>query len=219
MTTPLKTPPAPQTHDELDFNTTSNYLTLLRMALVPLVIWALMGGGTINWHITAALSFGFAAFTDWLDGYIARTQNTVTIYGQLLDPLADKFLVIASLIALQSMSRVHPVIVMILIGRELGVTSLRALASAEGLIIGAEGGGKWKAAIQMVAIPFMMVDPGIWGIPLFKIGEVLLYISVFFSLWSAKTYIVGFLVELRKKRALKKQQKKLRKSLGKEEDS
>lgn len=180
-----------QVTDDMQFNTIPNRLTLARIAFVPLVV-GLLFIRTHAWDIVAALTFGVAAFTDYLDGYIARSQKTVTVYGKLMDPLADKFLVVCSVIMLQYLDRIHPIVVMLLICRELGITSLRALASAEGVIIAASGGGKLKTVSQMIAIPFMMVVPGIWGIPLFLIGTWLLYASLAMSLWSAKDYVIDF---------------------------
>ncbi len=205
------TPAAKPPHDELTFGTTPNILTMIRIGFVPLVVGALFFR-THAWDVAAALLFTAASITDYFDGYIARTQKLETIYGKLLDPLADKFLVVSSLVMLQYLDRLHPVFVILLICRELAITGLRALASAEGVIIAASDGGKWKTVFQMVAIPFMMTQPGIWGIPMFAIGEVLLYLSLGLSLWSAKSYAVGFfrrLQELRKERA---EQRKMRRS-------
>src|SRR6185436_165458 len=87
--------------------------------------------------LLAGIAFAIASITDYFDGYIARTRKLITVYGKLMDPLADKFLVVTSLIALQSLGRIHAVVVMLLVCRELAITGLRALASAEGVIIAA----------------------------------------------------------------------------------
>jgi CDP-diacylglycerol--glycerol-3-phosphate 3-phosphatidyltransferase len=200
--------------DEMTFHTTPNYLTLLRIVFVPGVVFCL-SLHTFWWDFTAAAIFGAAAITDYFDGYLARKHKIETVYGKLLDPLADKFLVICSLIMLQHLGRINPVIVMLLVCRELTITGLRALASAEGIIVGASQGGKWKTATQMVAIPALMLgDMG--GVPLYQIGLWLTYISIGLSLWSAKDYIVEFLMRLKavaaqrkEKRLEKKQMKKL----------
>jgi CDP-diacylglycerol--glycerol-3-phosphate 3-phosphatidyltransferase len=195
-------------HDDLRFNTTPNQLTLVRMAFVPVVV-AMLYQRTHAWDIAAGIAFSVASITDFFDGYIARAQKVVTVYGKLLDPLADKFLVVSALIMLQELGRIHPVVVIILICREMAITGLRALASAEGVIIAASSSAKWKTATQMVAIPMLMVVPGIWGIPLFVIGEVLLYISLGISLWSAKDYIVDFFRGVREARKLKAAERRL----------
>lgn len=191
--------PEDQQNDELKFGTTPNLLTLSRMAFVPAVVGFLFLRDP-KWDLVAAILFTIASITDYFDGYIARVQKSESIYGKLMDPLADKFLVISSLVMLQELGRIHPVIVILLICRELAITGLRALASAEGVIIPASGSAKWKTAAQMVAIPFIMVEQGLFGIPMYEIGMVLLYISLAISLLSAKDYIVDFFRAAREKR-------------------
>ena len=191
--------------DQLTFHTTPNYLTLLRVIMVPAVILSLFQH-TPLWDLGAAVFFGAASITDYFDGYLARKYKIETVYGKLLDPLADKFLVICSLIMLQHLGRMSPVVVMILVCRELTITGLRALASAEGVIVSASSGGKWKTAIQMIAIPCLMIQDAL-GIPFFRIGMWLTYLSLGFSLWSAKDYIVGFFKGLKVAAALRKEKR------------
>jgi CDP-diacylglycerol--glycerol-3-phosphate 3-phosphatidyltransferase len=176
------------------------------MAFVPAVV-ATLFLRTDTGDQWAAWLFVAASVTDYFDGYLARKQKVVTVYGKLMDPLADKFLVVSSLIMLQEMGRIHPVVVMLLICREMAITGLRALASAEGLIISASDSAKWKTATQMTAIPFIM-GRHLGPIPLETTGNVLLYASLGMSLWSAKDYIVGFFRAIRKKRELKSQERK-----------
>ncbi len=197
----------PTAHDEMSFTNAPNLLTLLRIAFVPVVV-ACLFVNTPTWDLVAAIVFGLASITDYFDGYLARTQKTVTVYGKLMDPLADKFLVVSALVMLQEIGRIHPIVVILLICREMAITGLRALASAEGVIIAASRSAKWKTATQMVAIPFIMVKPGIFGIPLFWIGTVLLYVSLLISLWSAKDYIIDFFSALKEKRRIRAQERK-----------
>ena len=213
MQTPINTVESSEnlSTDDLRFNTTPNFLTLSRMAFVPVVV-GLLYLKTPTWDIVAALLFAVASITDYFDGYIARSQKSVSVYGKLMDPLADKFLVVSCVIMLQELHRIHAVVVMLLICREMAITALRALASAEGVIISASRGAKLKTATQMVAIPLMMIQPGVWGIPLFKIGEVLLYISLGISLWSAFDYVIDFFRALQEKRKNKKMLRKLQHS-------
>jgi CDP-diacylglycerol--glycerol-3-phosphate 3-phosphatidyltransferase len=192
-------------NDPLIFDNAPNRLTLLRMAAVPLVVYFL-SWRTLNGDIIACVVFSLAAITDWLDGYVARAYKAVTIYGKLMDPLADKFLVVSTLIMLQHLGRIHPYMVMVLICREMGITSLRALASAEGVIIAAGSGGKWKAALQMVAIPFLIIKITLFGfVDCDLIGTVLIYISLALSLSSALTYVVDFFKGLKEKLRAKQQ--------------
>lgn len=191
--------------DALTFDTPPNRLTLLRMAAVPAVVYFL-SWRTFQGDIIACIVFSLAAITDWFDGYLARAYQAVTIFGKLMDPLADKFLVVATLIMLQQMGRIHPYLVIILICREMGITSLRALASAEGVIIPAGTGGKWKAALQMVAIPFLIVNVTLFGwLRCDLIGTWLMYISVALSLTSASTYVIDFFRGLKEKLKAKQQ--------------
>lgn len=194
-----------QPTDALTFDTAPNRLTLLRMAAVPLVVYFLTWKNFTG-DVTACVIFSLAAITDWFDGYLARAYQSVTIFGKLMDPLADKFLVVSTLIMLQELDRIHPFLVMVLICREMGITSLRALASAEGVIIPAGQGGKWKAALQMIAIPFLIINVTLFGvIPTHQIGAWLMYISVFLSLTSASTYVVDFFKGLKEKLRANKQ--------------
>ena len=193
-----------QPMDALTFDTPPNRLTLLRMFAVPLVVYFLTWK-TEKGDIAACITFALAAITDWFDGYLARAYKSVTIYGKLMDPLADKFLVVATLIMLQQYGRIHPFLVIVLICREMAITSLRALASAEGVIIAAGPGGKWKAALQMIAIPFLIIKSDLYKIPCDLIGTVLIYISVALSLSSALSYALDFFRELREKLRLKQQ--------------
>jgi CDP-diacylglycerol--glycerol-3-phosphate 3-phosphatidyltransferase len=150
-----------------------------------------------------------ASLTDYFDGYLARKYQIETVYGKLMDPLADKFLVICSLIMLQHLGRMSPIVVMLLVCRELTITGLRALASAEGVIVAASSGGKWKTATQMVAIPALMVRD-VDGIPFYQIGLWLTYFSLGLSLWSAKDYVVDFFRGLRKTTEIRKKRKALK---------
>jgi CDP-diacylglycerol--glycerol-3-phosphate 3-phosphatidyltransferase len=203
----------PEPFDQMTFHTTPNYLTLLRVLMVPAVILSLFQK-TPAWDFGAAIFFGIAGITDYLDGYLARKHKIETVYGKLMDPLADKFLVICSLIMLQHLGRMSPVVVMILVCRELTITGLRALASAEGVIVGASSGGKWKTALQMIAIPCLMLQEG-GGIPFYSLGLWLTYLSLAFSLWSAKDYIVDFFRGLKVATALRKE-RRLQKKLARQ---
>lgn len=194
---------------ELEFTNTPNLLTLSRILMIPAVIGALWMRQDF-WDWVAALLFGLAAITDYFDGYFARKQKLITVYGQLMDPLADKFLVASCLIMLQHLQSIHPIVVMLLICREFAITGLRALASAEGVIIAASPSAKWKTATQMVAIPFLMVHDKPLGIPFFEIGGILLYISLAISLGSAAQYVRDFFVGFRKARQARKMARKLK---------
>lgn len=208
-------PQTPREHDDLEFNNLPNQLTSVRVLIVPVVILCLYLRQPFYDYLATFL-FSVASITDYFDGYLARKHKIETIFGKLMDPLADKFLVICSLIMLQELDRIHAVVVMLLVCRELTITGLRALASAEGMVMGASGGGKWKTATQMVAIPMLMARD-FWGIPFVVIGNILLYISLTLSLWSAKDYVFEFFKEFKRVRAIRKALRKEQKRKKREE--
>ncbi len=193
--------------DELTFTTAPNLLTLSRVLFVPVVVVFLFLRDP-KWDVAAGLTFAVASITDYFDGYLARIQKQETVYGKLMDPLADKFLVVSSLIMLQEVGRIHPVVVILLLCREMAITSLRALASAEGVVMGASTSAKWKTATQMVAIPLIMAQ-SLFGIPVYTLGLVLLYVSLGISLWSAKDYVVEFFRAFKEARKQKLREKKI----------
>src|SRR5436190_5141456 len=118
-----------------------NVLTLLRILAVPVIVVALLGE-TPNGDALAAGVFALAAVTDGLDGYIARRRQDVTTFGKLMDPLADKLLIVAALVSLVSLDRLAAWIAMVIIARELAVTGLRAVAVEQGVVISASWLGK-----------------------------------------------------------------------------
>lgn len=198
--------------NDLEFATLPNILTSIRVALIPAIIWLLMRRNP-TLDIVAGFTFTAAGITDYFDGYFARKYKTESVFGKLMDPLADKFLVVSSLCMLQELGRIPALLVILLICREMAITGLRALASSEGLIIGASQSAKWKTATQMVAIPWLMVPQGLFGIPLYPMGQALIYISLAISLWSAKDYIVDFFVAIRAKRKKKREAKRAARKL------
>lgn len=177
-----------------------NKLTFMRLLLIPFFIlltafpfeWGTveMLGSEIGIELLlATIIFVVASFTDWLDGYIARRDNLVTNFGKFADPLADKLLVSAALIMLVGLDKAPAWVVVIIIARELAVTGLRLLLVEEGgTVLAAELPGKIKTVTQMFAIIFLLADdfPLGWiGLP---IGEIILYISLFFTIYSGIDY-------------------------------
>jgi len=128
-----------------------NALTVLRILLVPVLVVALTTE-TKNGDTIAAVVFALAAITDGLDGYIARSRKSITTFGKVMDPIADKMLITAALIALVSLDRLAAWVAMVIVAREFAVSSLRVAAAAEGAIIPASILGKIKTVIQVVAV-------------------------------------------------------------------
>ncbi len=134
-----------------------NRLSLFRIFLVPLLVVVII---TKYSPILALAIFWIAAVTDWLDGYIARRTNQITHLGQLLDPIADKLLILAVFVSLVGVSkgRVPSWMVVIFMGRELAVTGLRAIAASNKLIVPADSLGKYKTVAQVLAISLILAN-------------------------------------------------------------
>jgi CDP-diacylglycerol--glycerol-3-phosphate 3-phosphatidyltransferase len=162
-----------------------NVLTLLRIVAVPVLVVVLLGaipGG----DAVAAAVFALAALTDGLDGYIARSQGSVTTFGKLMDPLADKLLIIAALISLVSLDRLAAWVAMVIIARELAVTGLRSVAAERGVVIAASWLGKVKTALQVVAVfALIVVNPAPPWV------DVLVYLAVAATVISGVDYFFG----------------------------
>ncbi|MGE0824474.1 MAG: CDP-diacylglycerol--glycerol-3-phosphate 3-phosphatidyltransferase [Candidatus Binatia bacterium] len=170
--------------------TLPNLLSLLRIALIPLLVYLLMFPGRFASGL-AALTFFVASFTDFLDGYFARRQGVTTTVGKFLDPLADKLLVAAALIMLTAMDRSPQVpawLVVIIIGREFAVTGLRAIASSEGIVLAAEELGKYKMLCQTFAVHGLIIHYQYMFVNFYVVGMYFLWISVLLSLWSGVDY-------------------------------
>jgi CDP-diacylglycerol---glycerol-3-phosphate 3-phosphatidyltransferase len=128
-----------------------NVLTVLRILAVPVIVVALLGE-TPNGDTLAAIVFALAAVTDGLDGYIARSRGDVTTFGKLMDPLADKLLIVAALVSLVALDRLAAWVAMVIIARELAVTGLRSVAAERGVVIAASWLGKVKTILQVAAV-------------------------------------------------------------------
>lgn len=135
-------------------------LTLVRIFLVPLVIVFLISSSRVHVLIAAVIFIG-ASLTDWLDGVIARRRNQVTTLGKLLDPVADKLLVAAALIALVQIDKVAAWMVVVIIGREFAVTALRGISAWVGVIVPASTLAKYKTATQYVAVALLILEGGV----------------------------------------------------------
>ncbi len=176
-----------------------NTLTFGRILMIPLCLW-LLDGDTPRMGFWSAVVFTLAALTDVLDGYLARKLGVVSVLGKLLDPLADKLIVMASLVWMVPMGRIPAWAVIVLLTRELSITALRGVAASEGVIISAGQEGKTKTALQMIGIiallagyPYHLnygIDLGV--VDLAKIGRFLVYLSLVFSVTSAAQYISLF---------------------------
>src|SRR3989475_5719083 len=135
-------------------------ITITRIVAAPLLILFLISSSRVHALIAAAI-FVAASFTDWLDGVVARRRNQVTTLGTLLDPIADKLLVAAALVSLLTIDKIAAWIVVVIIGRELAVTGLRAVAAGVGVIVPASRLAKWKTVSQFVAVTMLILEKGL----------------------------------------------------------
>ncbi len=168
-----------------------NGLTILRIMAIPVIVLLLFYPGKIA-SFFASVIFLFAAITDGLDGYIARRQNIVTTLGKFLDPLADKLLVITSLIMLIHLGRVPAWIVAIIAGREMAVTGLRAIAINEGIIISASHLGKYKTLLQVIATTTLICHYSYYSIDFHNVGMIFLWAALVLTVWSGLDYFRRF---------------------------
>jgi CDP-diacylglycerol--glycerol-3-phosphate 3-phosphatidyltransferase len=170
-----------------------NILTLGRIFLIPVFVLVFMEP-TPDRSLLAAVIFTVAAVTDLLDGYIARRTGQITKFGKLLDPLADKLLVLSALILLMNVDRVSALVAILIIARELAVTGIRAIAAGERLIIAAETTGKYKMALQVVAIILLILE----GTGMAELGNMhlagtaTLYLSLVLGYISGGQYVWSF---------------------------
>ncbi|MDL2297572.1 CDP-diacylglycerol--glycerol-3-phosphate 3-phosphatidyltransferase [Synergistaceae bacterium OttesenSCG-928-D05] len=164
-------------------------LSISRVFLVPIVMvfltmrtqFGFIEGVNIG-DLLAGLVFIIASLTDAADGYIARKHGMVTNLGKFIDPLADKIMVVAALVALVELHRVPAWMVVIIIAREFIVTGLRMIAASEGVVIAASSGGKLKTVSQIVGISLLIFNiPG---------GMLVMWLAMFLTLWSGMDYLM-----------------------------
>jgi CDP-diacylglycerol--glycerol-3-phosphate 3-phosphatidyltransferase len=167
-----------------------NLLSVVRILLIPVLVLLLMDPGPTA-SLLAALTFFLACWSDFLDGYLARRHGISTALGKLLDPLADKLIVMAALVMLAAVMREPRVpawMVVLIVGRELAVTGLRAIAVGEGVVLAAEELGKYKMIFQVFAVHGLLLHYRFAGVDFHTAGMYFLWIALAVGLWSATDY-------------------------------
>ncbi|MGI8512562.1 MAG: CDP-diacylglycerol--glycerol-3-phosphate 3-phosphatidyltransferase [Solirubrobacteraceae bacterium] len=163
-----------------------NVLTVLRILLVPVLVVALLDE-TPNGDLFAAIVFAVASLTDAIDGYLARSRQWVTNFGKLMDPVADKLLIIGALVSLVSLDRLAAWVAMVIIAREFAVTALRMAATQQGVVLSAGLFGKAKTVLQVGMVFALIVaggDPSAWI-------DALVYLTVAVTVASGADYFFG----------------------------
>jgi CDP-diacylglycerol--glycerol-3-phosphate 3-phosphatidyltransferase len=170
-----------------------NIMTWTRIAAIPFIVFIFdvpLDFETKN--LIATVLFVLFAITDWLDGYLARRLNQTSAFGAFLDPVADKFLVCASVLVLVDLGRVDVIVALLIIGREIAISSLREwmalIGAAKSVAVNLLG--KLKTTLQMVAIPFLLFDGILWGwLDTGIWGTVLIWLAAFLTIWSMFYYL------------------------------
>jgi cardiolipin synthase (CMP-forming) len=185
------------------FWTIPTLLTWTRIAAIPLII----GVFYLPWppatrNLVATTLFVLFALTDWFDGYLARRLNQTSSFGAFLDPVADKFLVCASVLVLVHLARADVFVALIIIGREIAISALREWMAQIGASasVAVHRVGKAKTVVQMVAIPFLLYDGWLFGvIDTHRWGTVLIWIAAVLTVWSMVYYLRRAIPEIRAK--------------------
>jgi CDP-diacylglycerol---glycerol-3-phosphate 3-phosphatidyltransferase len=162
-----------------------NVLTVIRILLVPVLVVALLDK-TPGGDLLAAIVFAVASLTDAIDGYLARARNSITTFGKLMDPIADKLLIIAALVALVSLGRVAAWVAMVIIAREFAVTALRMAATQQGVVLAAGPLGKAKTVLQVATVMCLIA---VHGHPVWV--SLLVYAMVAITVLSGADYFFG----------------------------
>ena len=175
--------------------------TWTRIVAIPLIV----GVFYLGWkpelqNLIATVMFVVFALTDWLDGYLARKLNQTSSFGAFLDPVADKFLVTAALLVLVHLGRLHALIALVIIGREIAISALREWMAQIGASrsVAVHMLGKVKTVVQMIAIPFLLFHGTLFGvIDTQRWGTVLIIVSAILTIWSMVYYLQKALPEIR----------------------
>lgn len=172
-----------------------NRLTVLRIILVPFLVLFLLCEQIPFSMMWALFIFAAASITDYLDGKIARSRNLITNFGKFLDPMADKILVISTMICFCYIDLCSPIVLIIVVAREFMVSSLRLIAAAQGIVLAAGRSGKIKTASQMVSIVVILLMLSICQItlvewPVSEISHIFMWITAVITVYSGIEYLI-----------------------------
>ena len=169
--------------------TIPNIITGFRFFLAACLAWLLMEPQTSGIALLAFWVFALASVSDWIDGYLARRWQSITVLGKLMDPLADKVLVATAMIMLIPLQRIPAWLVLLIIVREFVVTGLRGMAASSGTVVAASWLGKVKSTTQYLGLGFLIFPEGVIPfLPVRAIGAVIMYAALVFTLWSGVDY-------------------------------
>lgn len=158
------------------------------MGVCPILV-AFLSLDKPMWTWMAAGLFIAASITDYFDGALARKYGVISNMGKFMDPIADKILVATVLIMLVPSGRIGPIVVLLLLSRDILIGGIRSVAAADRVIIDAKAAGKWKTGMQMVGIPALLIDIDLFGLSTVDLGRGLLWVSVVLSIFSGYQYV------------------------------
>ena len=174
-----------------DYFNLPNTLSIIRILTAPLLIVLLLSPAE-RLSVISAIIFALVCVTDWLDGYIARKKGLSTTLGKFLDPLADKLLITTVFVMLIPLGRIPAWVVALIIGREMAVTGLRAVASSTGVVIAASRLGKFKTLSQIICLVPLLLHYTFYGLNFHTIGLLLLVPAFLLTVWSGIDYYLKF---------------------------
>lgn len=175
-------------------------LTMSRILVCPFFVILLNLTAPV-WGWVAALLFVAASMTDFLDGHFARKYNAISNMGKFMDPIADKILVASVLIMLLPSHRVDPILVLLLLSRDILIGGIRAVAAADQVVIDAKATGKWKTGLQMISIPMILLHDESVGTAIYRAGYIILWVSVVLSVISGYQYVRLYLDQRKPEKA------------------
>jgi len=170
---------------------TPNQLSLVRILAIPVLLWLIALGRPWAAYLALVL-FVFACLTDYWDGNLARERNEVSRVGKLLDPIADKMLIAASLLILLAEGHAGLVPTVVIVLREFAISGLRQVAAAEGVVLAAVKGAKWKTLLQMIAVGMLLLHHGPLGLPMEAAGRVMLWVAALWTLVTGYWYFSDY---------------------------
>lgn len=166
----------------------ANKLTMLRVFMIPVFLLVLFLAPVPMNRYVAVIIFIVASLTDMLDGKIARKYNLVSNFGKFMDPLADKLLVMSALVSMVALEDLAAWVVIVILAREFTITGFRTLAMEANIVMAASWWGKVKTTVQMIMIPVVLLNLPFAMMPM--VETVLVYLSVFFTIFSGADYII-----------------------------
>lgn len=168
-----------------------NGLTLSRIIFSPLILMPWYVSGEWSWYF-ASFIFICLSLTDFIDGHLARKHNLTSDFGKLFDPIGDKVMVLFGMVILTVSKDISPAFILIILSRDFLINGLRSYAASVGKVIAARPLGKYKATLQMIAIPLLLLPQDAFGLPTVRMGQIALILSVVFSITSAFDYVLSY---------------------------